>query len=129
MIEDLEGNHFAIISRSRNLFMRAVIVIISLILLSQHIPAFIIQPFTSLSPSSSSSSSSLSSSKSWHTIAHSSTRLYAQTTPTRAQQRPFIETIKDGFFPTVGVNDDIEEKTDEDLQQELLEKVKYVIHS
>ena len=128
MIENLGGNHFAIISRSRSLFMRAVIVIISLILLSQHIPAFIIQPFTSLSPSSS-SSSSLSSSKSWHTIAHSSTRLYAQTTPTRAQQRPFIETIKDGFFPTVGVNDDIEEKTDEDLQQELLEKVKYVIHS
>ena len=41
----------------------------------------------------------------------------------KRRQQPFIETIKDNLFPTVGVNDDIEEKTEEDYQIELLEKV------
>lgn len=59
-------------------------------------------------------------------IVRKSSCLYIQT-PNKAgklQQRPFIETIKDGLFPTIGVNDDIEEKTDEDYQREVLEKVK-----
>ena len=55
-------------------------------------------------------------------------RLYVQAPgkPKRRQQ-PFIETIKDNLFPTVGVNDDIEEKTEEDYQIELLQKVQCII--
>ena len=58
-------------------------------------------------------------------------RLYVQTPPDkrRKQQKrqPFIETIKDSFFPTIGINDDIEDKTEEDYQREALEKVDSVI--
>ena len=41
----------------------------------------------------------------------------------KQQQQPFIDTIKENFFPTKGTNDDVEVKSEEDFQREVLEKV------
>ena len=95
-MNNFERNHFIISRYSWCIF--TIIVFISM----EYVEAFFIQPITCRSSC-----------------------LYIQTSNKagKLQQRPFIETIKDGLFPTIGVNDDIEEKTEEDYQREVLEKV------
>ena len=57
-------------------------------------------------------------------ISTSTTSLHVKTSNSnRQQQQPFIDTIKENFFPTKGTNDDVEVKSEEDFQREVLEKV------
>ena len=93
----------------------------SLLVLVCYFPLLFIERSVAFHSHFFSKSSSSSSSSS---ISTSTTSLHVKTSNSnRQQQQPFIDTIKENFFPTKGTNDDVEVKSEEDFQREVLEKV------